>query len=181
MMIFIAGCTSTPKEKQSTKSSLNSEEIKEYQAALNNMQTGEFDKAVTELNKFTQAHPTHIGAIINLATALYKNKKVADSNRVLDTAKKINPNLAEIYNLSGLLDVEKGEYNSAEKNYLAAIKIKKDYAAAHYNLALVYDIFYQDFNQAIAQYEQYLNLTGNSDKETITWVEELKLKQKRKG
>lgn len=181
LVVFIASCTSTPQEKQPTKSPFSPAEIKVYQEALNNIKTGELDKATLELNKLTQAHPAHIGASINLATVYYKNKKYDDASRVLDNAKKINPNVPEIFNLSGLIDVEKGEYNSAEKNYLAAIQIKKDYAAAHYNLALVYDIFYQDFGQAIAQYEQYLALTGNSDKETISWVAELKLKQKRKG
>lgn len=181
LVIFIASCASTPQEKQPTKSSFSPAEVITYQEALANIQTGELDKAIPELNKLVQAHPAHLGATINLATALYKAKKLDEASRALNNAKKINPNIPEVYNLSGLIDVEKGEYNLAEKNYLAAIKGRKNYAEAHYNLALVYDIFYQDIGQAISQYEEYLTLTGNSDKATISWVAELKLKQKRKG
>lgn len=181
LVIFIASCTSTPQEKQPTKSSFNQTEAIAYQKALKNIQDGELDKATPELTKLALAHPAHAGAAINLATALYKSKKIDEANRALDKAKKINADIPEVHNLSGLLDVEKGEYNSAEESYLAAIKIKKNYAEAHYNLALVYDIFYQDFGPAITQYEEYLALTGNSDKDTISWVAELKLKQKRKG
>ncbi len=186
LVIFIASCTSTPNEKQPTKSTFNQTEVVAYQEALKILQAseldaGRLDKATLELTKLAKAHPTHPGAAINLVTALYKSKEIDEASRALDNAKKINANIPEIYNLSGLIDVEKGEYNSAEKNYLAAIKIKKSYAEAHYNLALVYDIFYQDFGSAINQYAEYLTLTGNSDKAVIDWVAELKLKQKRKG
>ena len=181
LVIFISSCTSTPQEKQPTKSSFSPTEVITYQEALANIQSDELNKAISELNKLVQAHPAHSGAAINLATALYKAKKFDEASRALDNAKKINPNIPEVYNLSGLINVEQGEYTSAEKNYLAAIKARKNYAEAHYNLALVYDIFYQDLGQAISQYEEYLTLTGNSDKATISWVAELKLKQKRKA
>jgi tetratricopeptide (TPR) repeat protein len=186
LVIFIASCTSTPQEKQPTKSTFNQTEVIAYQEALKHIQAGELDagaldKATLALNKLAKAHPTHPGAAINLATALYKSKKVDEASQSLDNAKKINANIPEIYNLSGLIDVEKGKYNSAEQHYLAAIKIKKNYAEAHYNLALVYDLFYQDFGKAISEYEEYLTLTGNVDKAIISWVAELKLKQKRKG
>ncbi|MES2673535.1 MAG: tetratricopeptide repeat protein [Pseudomonadota bacterium] len=186
LVIFIASCTSTPQEKQPTKSTFSQTETVTYQEALKNIQAseltaGELDKAILELNKLAKAHPSHPGAAINLATALYKSKKIDEASRALDNAKKINADIPEIYNLSGLIDVEKGAYNSAEKNYLAAIKIRKNYAEAHYNLALVYDLFYQDFGKATNEYEEYLTLTGNADKATATWVAELKLKQKRKA
>ena len=87
--------------------------------------------------------------------------------------------MPETLNLSGLLNVEKADYQAAEKDYLAAIALKKDYPAAHYNLANLYDVFYQDINKAIAHYEQYLALTDNADKNTISWVNELKAKLKR--
>jgi Tfp pilus assembly protein PilF len=179
-IIFVASCTNTPQNKSKTKSTMTPVEIKQYQEALTNLKSGELEKATSALTKLTQAHPTHMGAAINLAIAYYKNKKLDDASRILASAKKINANIPEVLNLSGLIAVEKGEYNLAEKDYLAAIANKKNYADAHYNLALVYDIFYQDFAKAVSQYEQYLALTGNSDKDTLNWVSELKLKQKRR-
>jgi Flp pilus assembly protein TadD len=179
-LVLVASCTSTPQDKLKTKSTLTPAENKQYREALANIKSGELEKATSALTQLNQAHPTDLGTAINLATAYYKNKKLDDASRVLDSAKKINANTAEVLNLSGLIAVEKGEYNLAEKEYVAAIANKKNDANAHYNLALLYDLFYQDFAKAITQYEQYLALTGNSDKDTLNWVAELKLKQKRR-
>ncbi|HWV16198.1 MAG TPA: tetratricopeptide repeat protein [Cellvibrio sp.] len=181
LLLLLVGCATSPSSPRGEKTPLSASEKAAYQDALNNIKAGEQDKASNSLKKLTQAHPDFVGGWINLATAYYHSKKMDDAGSALENAKKLNPNLAEVYNLSGLLAVEKGEYQAAEKNYLSAIALKKDYAAAHYNLALVYDVFYQDIAKAITQYEQYLALSGNTDKATISWVNELKAKLKRKA
>lgn len=177
---FIASCSTTPSPAATEKAPLSSSEKSVYDDALNNIKAGDADKAISALKKLTQSHPAFLGGWVNLATAYYNSKKPEDAGYALANAKKINPNIPEIYNLTGLLDVEKGEYKSAEKNYLSAIALKNDYATAHYNLAIVYDVFYQDIEKAVVEYEKYLTLTGNSDKSTSNWVAELKSKLKRK-
>lgn len=180
--IIVTGCSTTPSSTTpAEKTPLSSSEKSAYEDALSNMKAGETDKAISGLKKLTQSHPVFVDGWINLATVYYNNKKIEEANSALINAKKINPDLPEIYNLTGLLDVEKGEYQSAEKNYLSAITLKNNYAAAHYNLAIVYDVFYQDIGKAITEYEKYLTLTGNTDKSTISWVTELKAKLKRKA
>lgn len=182
IILAMAGCATSQAPtggKQPTP--LSASENAVYQEALSNMKAGDMDKASAGFKKVTQSHPDFIAAWINLASSYYTSKKIAEANSALTQAKNINPNLAEVQNLTGLLNVEKGEYQAAEKNYLAALALNKDYANAHYNLALVYDIFYQDINKAIPHYERYLALSGNSDKSTLSWVTELKAKLKRKG
>lgn len=181
LVLLLVGCATSPSSTQGERTALSAGEKAAYQDAVNNIKAGEADKAIGNLKKLTQAHPDFVGGWINLATAYYHSKKIDEAGSALENAKKLNPNLAEVYNLAGLLAVEKGEYTVAEKNYLSAIALKKDYAAAHYNLALVYDVFYQDIAKAISEYEQYLTFSGNTDKATISWVNELKAKLKRKA
>jgi len=74
-----------------------------------------------------------------------------------------------------LIAVSRGKYKEAETHYLTAIKLDNKNASAHYNLALLYDVFYQDIRSAIPHYEQYLALINQEDEDTLNWVEELKL------
>ena len=85
-----------------------------------------------------------------------------------------NPNFAQALNLLAYLEQVSGEIRSAEKHYKEAIKNKDDYAIAHYNIALLYDVYLQDIESAIPHYERYLKLTNNKDKSTADWLEQLK-------
>jgi len=85
-----------------------------------------------------------------------------------------NPNLAQELKLLAYLEQLNGEIRLAEKNYKEAIKNKDDYAIAHYNIALLYDVYLQDIASAIPHYERYMTLTNNKDKATADWLEQLK-------
>ena len=69
--------------------------------------------------------------------------------------------------------MKKKQFSEAEKYYKTAISINKNFALAHYNLALLYDIYFQDIKRAYAQYLKYLSLVPD-DKETQAWADELK-------
>lgn len=182
---MITSCSTTPTQSQKnatiTKSSLSEDDLKIYREAMSQITAGTPNKAKQSLQKLTQSNPGHFGSWINLATVSYNEKNLQEASMALEHAKAIDPNPAEIYNLAGLINVEKGEYNDAEKNYTAAITRNNNYAAAHYNLALLYDLYYQDMENAVIHYEKYLSLSDNTDKATSSWVNELKQKMKRKG
>lgn len=184
VLFGLSGCASTPSETKKITSianvQLSADEQNAYQNALEDIKSEHADKAIPILNKIANNHSDHIGAWINLANAYYADTKINDAELALNHAIKINPKIADIYNLQGLIAVTKGEYINAEKNYLAALQLKESYPAAHYNLALLYDTYYQDLDRAVAQYDRYLDLSDGSDKKTISWVAELKQKIKRR-
>ena len=74
-----------------------------------------------------------------------------------------------------------GHYKQAEAQYLAAIKLDAACASCHYNLALLYDLYYQDLGKAIGQYQAYLDHITNTDEDTQAWIEELKRNLARKA
>ncbi len=185
-LIFLSGCSNTPNEHKKGATvakgvELSADEQKSYQDALEAIKADEADKAVSPLVKIVHSHPEHLGAWINLSNVYLKGMKINDAENAAARAKAINPNIAEIYNLQGLINVQKGEYGNAEKNYLQAIQLKDNYAATHYNLGLLYDMYYQDIDRAIVQYDRYLELSGGTDKKTLGWVTELKQKSKRRN
>jgi len=185
-LVFLNSCSNTPSENKkgasiSKGADLNADEQKSYLDALEAIKADEADKAVPPLVKIVQSHPEHLGAWINLSNAYLKGLKISDAENSTARAKAINPNVPEIFNLQGLISVQKGDYGNAEKNYLQAVKLKDNYATAHYNLGLLYDIYYQDLDRAIVQYDRYLELSDGTDKKTLGWVTELKQKVKRRN
>ena len=91
----------------------------------------------------------------------------------LNKALQLNPNQPQALNLLGSIEYNKGNLKTAIDLYLSAIKNKPDYANAHYNLALIYDIYFQDIPKAIEHYKKYLELTDYQDKQTEVWLEQL--------
>ncbi|MFV9615434.1 MAG: tetratricopeptide repeat protein, partial [Gammaproteobacteria bacterium] len=76
--------------------------------------------------------------------------------------------------LRGQLFVTKRKIHDAKKDYEKAIELKPDYSNAHYNLALLYDIYLQEMALAIKHYETYLSLIKKPDEATQEWVNHLK-------
>jgi len=183
---FLSSCTNTPSEgKKNTSAAssveLSTDEQKTYQDALEALKADNADKAISSLVKIANNHPNHIGAWINLAHAYLTKTKINEAESAAAHAKSINPKVAEIYNLQGLIAVQKGEYANAEKSYLQSIQLKANYPASHYNLGLLYDMYYQDIDHAVIEYERYLELSDGTDKKTVGWVTELKQKIKRRN
>ena len=185
LFMLVSGCTSSIKPAGSAKSSqisqLNADEQKGYDEAINAIKSEQDDKAFTILLKITNNHPSHLGAAINLAGIYLRKDKIAEAQTMLQKAKLVNGSAPEVYNLEGLILVASGKYTDAEKSYLSAIRLKEDYPTAHYNLALLYDIYYQDVGNAVIHYERYNELCQGADKKTLGWTEELKQKLKHKG
>ncbi len=181
LCILITSCTSSPTPKTTTPSAgigatpLSPAEQKSYGQALSQLSNGKSEKAENILVKLTDAHPGNLGLWINLANAAYQNNHLDLAEKALNHAQPLQPNVAEYYNISGLVAVARGKYKEAEKHYIAALKLNDNEANAHYNLALLYDVFFQDIRNAIPHYERYLALINQADEETANWLEELKL------
>jgi tetratricopeptide (TPR) repeat protein len=88
-------------------------------------------------------------------------------------AQKRNPKMPQVYNMLGYIDIAKGRYKKAADDFRQALALKEDYAIAHYNLALLHDIYIQDLPASVRHYKRYLELTNNQDKKTADWVLEL--------
>lgn len=188
-ILLITGCASTPSNQTVETSAsvtqaparFSATEQRDYSRALKQLAEGETEKAGKTLSRLGASHPNHLGLWINLANTQYQAKDFNAALETLNKAKAINQKTPEIFNLSGLIAVAQGDYKTAENHYLKALSLNKDYAYAHYNLALVYDIFYQKIDLAVVHYEKYLALTTEEDPTTTSWVEELKLSLKRRS
>ena len=184
--VLLSACTSSPKQEKPTEttkptqtltvptSSVMSEgDNQNYAKALENLQQGEVEKARKALNKLAKKYGGHFGTRLNLAIALFQEKKLDSALEEARYALAIKKDAPEALNIMGLVYVEKKQFKDAQTQYLKAISKNKNYAEAYYNLALLNDIYFQDIPRAYQYYTQYLNLNPE-DTATKDWVDQLK-------
>ena len=178
-MLLLGGCTSTTPTTtgiaQSTdKTPLNEKFRGDYAKALEEIETKKFTQASTALIRIMAENPGFTEGWANLALAQLRSGDIAAAKQSANNAFQLEQQSAPLQNLLGLISVEDGAYKAAEKYYLRALELKPDFANAHYNLALLNDIYYQNIAKAIQHYERYLALIKNTDPDTEAWVSELK-------
>lgn len=153
---------------------LPADELANYLQAIQLIDKQDYASAEKILSKLSRRNASVAGVWANLAIAHYLQNDTGGAESAVKRAYALNNNDAEILNLMGLLAVKRGDFKSAEAHYKKAIELKDNFANAHYNLALLFDIYYQDIASAYHHYNRYLSLTGGQDQETVNWVEQLK-------
>ena len=169
-----ATAPSTPVAATTIAIPLSPNEAANYQQGLDYLHIQQYAEAKKILEPIANNHPQHFGAWINLATAYYGENNIDAAQNAAQNAAKINNTEPDIHNLLGLLAIENKQYKTAEASYKLAIKIEPKFALAHYNLALLYDIYYQDIPTAYKHYNLYLANTKQEDIKTQEWVDQLK-------
>lgn len=184
MLLLLSACATSQPPGHDASAQTNgqppsTEDIDRYQQALNMLADNKLQDASTTFKDFTQHHPDLAGPWANLGLISIKQGNLEDAEKYFNEALKHNPRLPAALNMLGVIAYSRGNIRQAEKFFLDALASNPDYSMAHYNIALLYDIFLQDISRAITHYEKYLQLTGDRDKKTQQWLEELRATQKR--
>ncbi len=184
IFIFITGCSSvktqdttptvpTDDKPVAGKSSAAELEIEQYTQALRYINQNQINEAEASLLAIIDKRPELAGPWANLGLLYIKKNQLDKAEGHLNNALKRNPKLAQAYNLLGFIESKRTHINKAKDYFAQAIATKDDYALAHYNLALIYDIYLRDVPKAIEHYKRYLELTNFEDKRTADWLKEL--------
>lgn len=187
-LLVLAGCAGTP--ANNTVLSANSQtgkstqdaakaEIALYGKAITYLNDKHYDQARTIFTTLMKKRPQLAGPWANLALIDITDNHLDQAKEKLDKAISLDPGMFQAYNLLGYLEKRKGNINKALGYYLKAIDTNPDYAIAHYNVALLYDIYFQDIPEAIKHYKRYLEINKNQDRKTADWVAELENTLKR--
>lgn len=177
--LLLSSCSSTNETASVSSSGLSpleqsDSERSRYKKAITLLNRNKLDEAKEIFLEFKSERPELAGPHANLAVIALKNNEPEKALELVKLALTKNPKLPQALNLLAYLEQISGEIKSAEKHYKEAIENKDDYAIAHYNIALLYDVYLQDVESAIPHYERYLKLINNKDKNTADWIEQLK-------
>lgn len=182
LLLLMSGCTTLSTQESiapgqpSGTGVLGASAIDEtdlYRKALTALNNSQIDYAESELKKISKNRSELAGPWINLALIDIKKNDLDNAQKHLNKALERNPKMPQVFNVRGFLELTRGNIANAAGDYRQAIALKEDYALAHYNYALVNDIYFQDMKMAVRHYKRYLELTQNQDKKTADWVLEL--------
>ena len=178
----LAACAPVP-EKQSVTTAqtgmvetiaVSPADHEKYESGLIALSNNDDSKAERIFNDLLEDQPELAGPYTNLALIQFKKKDYDLALELVNKALQRNPEQAQGYQLRAQIFLTKGKIIDAKKDYIKAIELKPDYINAHYNLALLYDIYLQEISLAIVHYEVYLSLIEKPDEATKEWLNHLR-------
>jgi len=144
-----------------------------YAALLDRLRAGDA-AAVADLEKFSAEYPGFAGPLVNLGLVRARAGDEAGAITLFERAAAVCSHCGPVWNELGVLHARQGRFVDAEAAYQRAIELEPDFAAAYYNLGIIYELYIPRPELAVQNYEQYLQLgTGDGD-EVQKWVTDLR-------
>ena len=158
------GLKSFPERKGSANRLRESEAW--FQRGLDLEETGApIEQAIEAYRKVLELNPQAAGALVNLGTIYYRQRKFGEAEKYYKDAIVADPSypLAQ-FNLGNLYD-EQGRLREALDHYRCALNLNPNYADAHFNLALLAERMGEPL-KAVHHWKTYLKLDS-----TGQWAE----------
>jgi len=144
--------------------------VVQFRKGVQLLEKGQTQEARSVFEKLRDDHP-RIGIFHADLGVTYKRlgllpEAIASYQRALE----IDRGDAAIYYNMGIALRESGEFRKAEQAYKTALVIYPDFTDAHYNLAVLYDLYLNEPDEAIAHYRRFLDLGGGNSDEIQIWI-----------
>ena len=140
---------------------------------LDLVRSGRDADAELELKQLSVAYPQFAGPYLNLGLLYVKDSKLPEAESALKAAVQINPVNLQAGNELGIVERRLGKFSDAEAAYQHTIGADPNYAPAHLNLGVLYDLYMAEPQKALEEFERYIELAGQ-DKRVAGWVVELR-------
>jgi len=150
----------------------------QYQQAMELARDGNLDEAISQLQQVIAVNPDHDQAYTNMGLMLLQQDRQKEAEQSLLAAIKRNNQDAVAYNHLAIIKRQQGKFSEAEQYYRQAIELEPNYANAHLNLGILLDIYLQQLAQALQHYQQYQQLTDNSNETVEKWIIDLQRRMK---
>lgn len=185
LLALLSACAATPATPQHAIAIRNvatplppaaprrSDPDQRFEAALKLMKDHEVQQAQAAFLALTRDFPELSGPLTDLAILDAQQHQSAPAIAGLQRAVALNPRNAVAWNWLGSLYRERGDAAHAEQAYLQALAARPDYAAAHLNLGILYDVALRRPQDALAQYRLYRQSAGDNDLIVLAWIKEL--------
>lgn len=144
-----------------------------FKEALKLMKDKQPKEAYDAFLKLAKDFPEFSGPLTDLAILQANAKQRAPAIINFQKAAKANPQNYVALNWLGALQREAGDFAAAEAAYRAAIAANADYAPAHLNLAILYDVSMKRPADALDEYRAYQRIAGSDRLIVTAWIRDL--------
>lgn len=146
----------------------------QFAEALQSLEAGKLTDAELELQQLALAYPEFPGPHVNLGLLYERAGRLDAAERALREALNRDPGNVLAHTQLGVVYRKLGRFKEAEGAYLAALGADPNYAPAHLNFGVLCDLYLQQPERALQEFERYQELSGNSDKRVANWIAELR-------
>jgi Tfp pilus assembly protein PilF len=155
--------------------SMDAESRDEFGRAVAMMNDGKNDKAIELLTKVIERSPGVTAPYINIAVAYMRTGKLELAEQHLKTALGLVPHHPVASNEYGLLLRKAGRFKEARDIYEKEIASFPDYLPVHRNLGILCDLYLNDPECALKQFEIYSEGMP-ADAQVKIWIAELRMR-----
>jgi Flp pilus assembly protein TadD len=145
----------------------------DYEAAAQLLQRQQYEQGIALLIKVTEAVPDAIAPHIDLGMAYARTSAFEQAETSLKRALAIDPGHPIANNELGMLYRRTGRFVEARARYEKALELYPGFHYARRNLAILCDLYLQDFNCALQQYDAYRQAVPD-DPETVKWIADVR-------
>lgn len=141
-----------------------------YEQAIGALKNGDTELAIELLTQLTQDAPDKPRLFTNLGLAYFRMQQADAAEQAFQQAVAHDPDDAVAHNHLGILQRHKGRFQEALTQYQRAIEIDDSYASAHLNLGILFDLYLQDLEKALQQYQKYQVLSSGENASVSGWI-----------
>lgn len=145
-----------------------------YELALWSAQNDKTADAISQFEQVIALNPSFQRAYTNLGLLQLQQGELEQAKKSFENAINQDKSDAIAYTHLAVIQRQQGEFAQAKQNYQKAIEIDAGYAKAYLNYGILLDIYLQDLELALRQYETYQQLLDQPDETVEKWIVDLK-------
>jgi len=149
-----------------------------YQQAIAALKSGDTEGALILLTRLSHEAPDKPRLFTNLGLAYFSLQQADLAEQAFQQAVRRDPNDAVAYNHLGILQRHNGRFQEALVQYQRAIEIDDSYAPAYLNLGILFDLYLQDLEKALQQYQKYQILNSEDNPQVSGWIVDIERRLK---
>ena len=133
----------------------------QYRQALNLMKSGRNSDAELEFKQLALAYPEFAGPYVNLGLLYVRASRYGDAEAAFKAALERNPDDAVASDELGIVLRKLGQIFARPRPPTSApLPLEPNYAPAYLNLGVLYDLYLDEPQKALEQFEHYLDAGG---------------------